>query len=252
MDSILVAFSGGVDSTFLLKIAAIVLPKNKILAVTASSPTYPKEELLSSQGIAKAFGVKHKIIRTRELKDKRFILNSIKRCYFCKRELFLQLTSIAKKNHLHFVADASNVSDKLDFRPGSKAKRELRIRSPLQEAGLNKDDIRRLSKRLGLVTWDKPSLACLASRIPYGTEISEPLLRRINKGEAFLRELRFKEVRLRHYNGLCRIEVLKSDISRLIRKRSQIVDRLKKIGYNYVTIDLEGYRTGSMNEVIKK
>jgi len=149
------------------------------------------------------------------------------------------------------VVDAGNLSDRSDFRAGEIAKKELKIRSPLCEAGLTKNDIRKLSKKLGLDTWDKPSLACLASRIPYGVRLSKPLLNRINKAELILRNLGFKQVRLRHYNGLCRIEVSKNDISRLIKKRSQVADRLKGLGYNYITVDLEGYRTGSLNEVIK-
>ena len=150
------------------------------------------------------------------------------------------------------MLDASNASDKLDFRPGDKARQELKIHSPLLEAGLTKDDIRKLSKKLGLSTWDKPSLACLASRIPYGARISLKSLERINQAELYLRKIGFKQVRLRHYNGLCRIEVLKNDIPRLINRRDLIVDKLRKLGYNYITVDLEGYRTGSMNEVIKQ
>lgn len=252
MDSVLVAFSGGVDSTLLLKVSSLVLPKDKILAVTADSSTYPKEELLFSKNIARSFGVKHKIIKTRELADKRFVANPVNRCYFCKRELFNRLKSLAKKSKLNFVIDASNLSDKNDFRPGHKAKEEFKIRSPLQEAGLSKEDIRALSKKLGLITWDKPSLACLASRVPYGKKITPRILNRINQGEGLLRELGFSQVRLRHYNGLCRIEIFKEDIPRLIAKRDLLVAKLKRLGYNYVTVDLEGYRAGSMNEVIKR
>lgn len=230
----------------------MVLPKEKILAVTACSPTYPKEELLFSKSIARSLGVRHKIIKTYELKDKRFIANPVNRCYFCKIELFTGLKGIAIKSKLNFVLDASNVSDKLDFRPGNMAKQELKIRSPLQETGFTKVDIRKLSKKLGLITWDKPSLACLASRIPYGQRISSELLGRINQAEVYLRRLGFKQVRLRHYNGLCRIEVLKNDICRLISKRNLVVDKLKKLGYNYITIDLEGYRSGSMNPALPK
>jgi len=252
MDSLMVAFSGGVDSTLLLKVASLVLPKNRILAVTANSETYPKEELLFAKRIVKELGVRHKIIKTAELEDERFVRNPIDRCYFCKLELFRKLKTLAKKYNLHAVVDASNVSDKKDFRPGDKAKKELKIRSPLQEAGFSKEDIRKLSYELGLSTWDKPSLACLASRIPYGIRIDSRLLKRINEAENSLRKMGFKQARLRHYNGLCRIEVLKEDIPELIRKRDSVVENLKRFGYNYITVDLEGYRTGSLNEVIKR
>lgn len=248
----MIAFSGGVDSTLLLKVASLVLPKDKILAVTALSPTYPKEELLNSQNIAKYLGIRHMVIRTYELRDRRFISNPVNRCYFCKKELFSRLKDIASRFKLNFVLDGSSVSDKRDLRPGNMAKQELKVRSPLAEADFSKEDIRKLSRWLGLSTWDKPSLACLASRVPYGTRISLGLLKRINQAETYLRALGFKQVRLRHYNGLCRIEVGKDDILRLVTKRNQVIDKLKKIGYNYVTLDLEGYRTGSMNEVIKR
>ncbi len=248
----MVAFSGGVDSTFLLKSASLVLPADKILAVTAYSATYPKEELLLAKNIARAFGVKHKVINTRELEDRRFAGNPVNRCYFCKKELFGRLKCMAKRLKLNFVADASNISDKYDFRPGNKAKKEFKVRSPLVEAGFSKEDIRLLSKKLGLATWNKPAMACLASRIPYGRKITSSILARINKAEVFLRQLGFLQVRLRHYNGLCRIEVPNSEIPRILTKHDLIVEKLKKLGYNYITVDLEGYRTGSLNEVIKQ
>jgi uncharacterized protein len=252
MHSVLVAYSGGLDSTFLLKVASLVLAPDKVLAVTAVSPTYPYEELTFSRQMARLFGVKHRVIETQELKDKRFILNPKNRCYFCKKELFTKLIQIAQKNKLNFVIDASNISDEGDFRPGAKAKQQLGVRSPLQEAGFTKEDIRKMSKRLGLISWDKPALACLASRIPYGTKISRRILQRIHKAEDFLRRLKLKQVRLRHYNGLCRIEVFAKDIPLLIKKRNLIVERLKGLGYNYITLDLEGYRTGSLNEILKR
>jgi len=252
MESVLLAFSGGADSSFLLKVASEVLPNDKLLAVTAKSETYPEEELRSARHFTRKFGIRHMVISTHELNNKIFVSNPANRCYFCKEELFSKLRDIAKKQKLNFVLDASNVTDKSDYRPGDKAKLEFKIRSPLQEAGFTKEDIRNLSKEQGIPTWDKPSLACLASRIPYTTKITPVLLGRINQAEVFLRKLGFKQVRLRHYNGLCRIEVTKKDIPSLISKSNQVVDKLKKLGYNYITIDLEGYRTGSMNEVIKK
>jgi uncharacterized protein len=250
MGSVVVAYSAGADSTFLLKVAWDCLG-DKVLAVTADSPTYPQQELNCAKKIARQFGVRHKVIKTSEFKDRRFVSNSQNRCYYCKSELFSKLKRIARQNNLRFVIDASNLSDKQDFRPGSLAKRELGVRSPLQEAGFTKEDIRQASRKLGLVTWDKPAQACLASRVPYGVKLLPQVLRRINRAESYLRKIGFRQVRLRHYNGLCRIEVLKNDLPALMRKRALIVAKLKKLGYHYVTLDLEGYRTGSMNEVIK-
>lgn len=250
--SCVVAFSGGQDSAFLLKTCSLVLPKADILAVLAVSATYPKIELRKARVLAKDIGVKLKVIKTAELDNKKFIANSTSRCYFCKKELFSKLIAIARQNKFNFVLDASNVSDKLDYRPGDTAKKELKIKSPLSEAGFSKKDIRKLSKLLGLSSWNKPSLACLASRIPYGTKITAGLLRRIDQAEAYLISLGFSQVRLRHYDGLCRIEVERKDINRLLRYRQAIVEKLKNLGYNYITADLEGYRTGSLNEVIKK
>ncbi|MDD5561552.1 MAG: ATP-dependent sacrificial sulfur transferase LarE [Candidatus Omnitrophica bacterium] len=250
--SCLVAFSGGLDSTFLLKVCSLALPKANILAVTAASATYPRGELRKARILARDIGVRFKVIKTSELGDKKFTANSIRRCYFCKKELFLKLVTIARRNKLNFVLDAGNISDKKDYRPGDAAKKELKIRSPLLEAGFSKQDIRRLSKKLGLVSWNKPPLACLASRIPYGTKITCTLLRRIDRAEAYLSGLGFRQVRLRHHNRLCRIEIEKKYINRLLRNRQEIVDKLKRLGYNYIVLDLEGYRTGSLNEVINK
>jgi uncharacterized protein len=251
MGSALIAYSGGTDSTFLLKVAGEVLTGN-VLAVTAVSPTYPPQELSFCRKMSVEFDVRLKVINTDELKDKRFISNPKNRCYFCKKELFAKLVNIARENKLKFVCDASNVSDDKDFRPGNKAKEEFGIRSPLKEAGFTKEDIRRISRGLGLSSWNKPALACLASRIPYGTKITPEILNRIHKAEKFLSLLGFRQIRLRHYNGLCRIEIFDKDIPKILRKRNLIVARLKSLGYNYVTLDLQGYRTGSMNEVLRR
>ena len=251
-ESCVVAFSGGQDSAFFLKVCSLMLPADNVLAVTAVSATYPKTELAKAKILAKDIGVKLKVIRTAELNNKEFTANSTKRCYFCKKELFKRLIDIARKKKLDFILEASNLTDNKDYRPGNIAKKELKIESPLLKAALNKKDIRKLSKKLGLSSWNKPSLACLASRIPYGTKITSGLLRRIDQAESYLTGLGFKQVRLRHYNGLCRIEVDKKDIPRLLNSCPSIVKKFKGLGYNYVTLDLEGYRTGSLNEVIDK
>lgn len=251
MGSAVIAYSGGTDSTFLSKVAADILG-NSALAVTAVSPTYPQEELTSARKAVRALNIRHRIINTEEFRDKRFTANPANRCYFCKKELFGRLKRIARESKFNFVCDASNLSDKKDFRPGSIAKRQLQVRSPLQEAGFTKEDVRRASRALGLSSWNKPSLACLASRIPYGTKITPDMLKRIQRAEKFLRGKGFGEVRLRHYNGLCRIEVGKNNLARLINMRSAVVSKLKKIGYNYITADLEGFRSGSMNLALPK
>ena len=249
---LLVAYSGGVDSSFLLKIAHDVLG-DKVMAVIAMSETYTKEEGKEAEIFAKGLGARYKIIRTEEFNDERFIINPPERCYFCKKELFTKLVSIAKKEGIKNVADGSNVSDLSDYRPGTNASKELGIKSPLKEAGLTKEDIRELSKRLKLSTWDKPALACLASRVPYGTRITKKILDRIAKGEKYLHELGFKQVRVRHHDNLVRIEVEKSDLVPLIEHglADKIDRKFRDIGYTFVTIDVGGYRTGSMNEVIR-
>ncbi len=253
MDSILVAYSGGVDSTFVLKVAKDVLGEG-VVAVTANSAVYPSEELKGAESLALKFGIRHKVIETRELSNLSFIANPEDRCYWCKRELFTELVGIAREYHLKYVLDGTNVDDGDDFRPGMQAASQLGIRSPLKEASLTKADIRSLSKGLGLPVWDKPSFACLASRFPYGMKISRENLIKVDKAERFLKQLRLTQVRVRHHDTIARIEVPGKDIPKLLdeKSRSHLVSYLKGLGYVYLTVDLEGYRTGSMNEVLKR
>ena len=251
MGKVLVAFSGGVDSSLLLKTAQDVLGGG-ILAVIASSATYPEEEQQEAVKLAEFWGVRYRIIHTDELDNPEFVKNPPTRCYFCKNELFSRLKEMGEAEGIPYVCDGANKEDLGDFRPGSEAAKELGIRSPLQEAGLVKAEIREISKWLGLSTWNKPSLACLSSRFPYGTEIDLDSLKQIAQAEAYLRSQGFKQVRVRHHGQIARIEVESEEIERLLDPdfRRTLAVRLKSYGYSYVTVDLEGYRTGSMNETL--
>ncbi|MBA7505027.1 Pyridinium-3,5-bisthiocarboxylic acid mononucleotide synthase [subsurface metagenome] len=254
LGSCLVAFSGGVDSSFLLKVASEVLGKDKVLAVSAKSETYPGEELESSKEIAKEFGVKHLVIQSEELNIPQFKMNPTDRCYYCKTELFQKLKDVAKERGLNFVVDGTNYDDISDHRPGMKALGELGIRSPLKEAMMTKEDIRYFSRKMSLRTWNKPSFACLASRFPYGKEITKEKLSIVDKAERFLRGLNFKQVRVRHHGEIARIELERDDIGIFISKglMDKVVKKFKELGFLYVTLDLEGYRMGSMNEPLKR
>lgn len=249
---VLLAYSGGVDSSFLLKCCSDFLGKNNVLAVTAVSPTYTQGELRIAEEITRGLAVTHKIIPTSEFENPDFKANPQNRCYYCKLELFCKLKEMAKEEQIRFVLDGSNCDDLKDYRPGAKAKKESGVRSPLAEAGLSKKEIRRLSKELGLKTWDAPQMACLASRFAYGQEITIDDLRRVEKAEESIRSLGIKMVRVRHYRLpdrtlLARIEVKRKDMRKITSCALRLASYLKKIGYNYVTLDLEGYRTGSMN-----
>ena len=251
-DSALLAYSGGADSTFLLKVCRDVL-KDKILAVTSISLTLPLREKEFVKKLIGRIKVRHMFIKTQEMKNAKFVNNGIDRCYWCKKELFSKLLNIAKKLKIKYIIEGSNTDDKNnDYRPGLKAAKELGIMSPLIEAGINKAEVRKFSKMLGLLTWDKPSSPCLATRIPYGVRITACALKRIEKAEDKLKELGFNQVRVRDYENTARIEVSTNDFSKLLRKpaREKIVVYFKELGYDFVTLDLRGYRQGNMNEAV--
>jgi len=252
LESAIVAFSGGVDSTLLLKLSSDIL-KDKVVAVTAKSLTFPQSELEDSKTLARELGVKQVIIETNELKNKKFSSNDRERCYWCKDELFELISNFAKKNNFKYILDGSNYEDTVDYRPGAKAVKKWRVLSPLKEAGLTKEEIRTASKELGLSTWDKPAAACLASRIPYGTKITEDLLQKISSAESALKKLGFRQVRVRHHGNIARIELPIHDMPKILdsKIKNSVIKSLKNLGYIYITLDIEGYTTGSMNKILE-
>jgi pyridinium-3,5-biscarboxylic acid mononucleotide sulfurtransferase len=249
MDSVLVAFSGGVDSTFLLRVAHDLLG-DKACAITATSPTYPESEFREACDLARRMGARQIVVESNELEIPGFADNPRDRCYHCKRELFDICVAKARELGYAAIADGSNTDDLNDYRPGRRALAELAVRSPLLEAGLSKDEIRRLSRELGLPTWDKQAYACLASRFPYGVEITPERLRMVERCEEFLKEAGFTTYRVRYHGETARIETTEEALARFLEPslRQKVVAYFRKEGFTYVALDLQGYRTGSMNE----
>lgn len=249
MELAVLAYSGGVDSSLLLRAASEVMGPH-VIAVTAVSETYPAGELHAAQEFARSLGVTHKVLPTEELASEDFVRNTPERCYHCKSELFAKLRRIADKEGISSVIEGSNTDDLNDYRPGRKAAQEFGLRSPLVEAGFSKADVRECARMLNLPVWDKPSLACLSSRIPYGTRITPEILHIVQAAEDQLHAHGFRQVRVRHHGEIARIEVTREDFEKLISRdvMDAITAAFKKLGYTYVCLDLEGYRTGSMNE----
>lgn len=250
MESIVVAFSGGVDSSVLL--AAAALAGTKVLAATAVSETYLPEELEAARQIAAVLNVAHLTLETEELGIPGFAENPPERCYYCKAELFGKLAALAAERGYRFVADGSNVDDTGDWRPGMKAAAELGVRSPLREAGLNKAEVRLLAQEFGLPNWDKPAMACLSSRFPYGQPITKEKVAQVAEAERFLRQLGFGQLRVRHHGDTARIELPGERLSEAVSLAPSIVGRLRELGFTYISLDLAGYRSGSLNETLGK
>ena len=252
LESVAVAFSGGVDSTLLLYVANDVLHDNAI-AITASSAAIPENELNEAENFCAENKIKHIIFNANDLQAESFKNNPENRCYLCKRALFSKMSAITQEHGLKNLIEGSNVDDLQDYRPGLRAIEELKIKSPLKIAGLSKNDIREISKSIGLKTWNKPSCACLASRFVYGENITPEKLKIVDRSESLLLSLGFKQMRVRVHGNIARIEITQEDFTRIIQNdmRLKIYDGLKNFGFDYVTLDLKGYRTGSMNEIIK-
>jgi uncharacterized protein len=253
MKSALVAYSGGVDSTLVAAVAHAELA-DKVLAVTAQSEMYPEHQLQDAKRTAKRIGIRHKVIHTSELAIENFSENPPNRCYYCKHELFGEMREVAQREGLAEVMDGANADDPLDHRPGLRAAEELGVRSPLREAGIGKELVRAISRELGLPTWSKPAFACFASRFPYGLRITPERIEMVRRAEEHLRSLGLAQYRVRHHDTIARIEAPSEEIEKLSSPgvRAKLVAEFKRIGYAYVTLDLEGFRSGSMNEVLGK
>ena len=248
LGSVIVAYSGGVDSAYLAYVASRTLG-DRAVAVTADSPSYPERHRRLAVRIAREFGLRHEIIRTGELERPEYRANPTNRCYYCKHELYTHLSRLAAERS-SVVVDGNNADDRGDYRPGRQAAREFGVRSPLDEADLTKDEIRALSRAAGLPTWDEPASACLSSRIPYDHEVTDEKLRKIERAEQALRDLGFRVFRVRHHEEVARIEIARDEMARALDPETgaAIVRELKRAGYRYVSLDLQGYRTGSLNE----
>lgn len=249
MDQVIVAFSAGIDSTFVLARALEVLG-DRVLAVTAASETFPERELQEAIELAKKLGARHEIIEIREMENPDFVSNPTNRCYFCKSGLYTSLTELAAERGIKHVLDGANMDDLGDYRPGRIAAAENEIRSPLQEAQLYKEELRELAKEMGLPNWDKPSFACLSSRIPYGSLITLEKIEQLDRGEQALRDLGFRQLRIRHHDQIARLEIPREEFAKAIELSDRITAILKEQGFSYVTLDLQGYRSGSMNETL--
>ena len=248
---VIIAYSGGVDSTLLLKAASLSC-LNEILAVTGASESIPDEELSFTTEMTSALNIRHSIIKTDELRDRNYSSNPGDRCYYCKKELFSRLRQIADKEDFTYILDGSNTDDTEDWRPGRRATSELGVISPLIDAGLSKKEIRDLSRSLSLPTWNKPATPCLSSRFPYGEKITADALQQVNHAENFIRSFGIKELRVRHHSDTARIEINPDEFPLIMDQeiRNKITAHLKSLGYKYVTLDLQGFRSGSLNEII--
>ncbi len=246
---VIVAYSGGVDSSLVLAVACRVLGDDA-LGVIADSPSVPRSELREALEVAASIGARVRVIQTNELDDPNYAANPVNRCYFCKSHLHDALWDIARTEGYRAILDGTNADDVGDFRPGQEAARERGVVSPLREAGITKAEVRALARMLGLPNWDKPAAACLSSRVPYGTPVTRDVLKRIERAEEVLRNLGFRQVRVRHHGPVARIEVPTEDLERLLHLRDEVIREVKAAGYTYVTLDLQGFRSGSSNEVL--